>query len=345
MTLVADFQRSSFQSLLKLPPSLKSALFGAPKCAPEGYAMDLDMHMLLSLSNVFHQADWPTLGPQKARAMMDDQGAVISRPVPTHISFHDEVLRLPGRVIRARVYRDKSLSGPLPIIVYYHGGGYVFGSLRSHHNECAHLADLTRSVVVAVDYRLSPEHAFPAAPDDGLASYLWVHERAASFGGDPARMAVAGDSAGGNLSTVICLDLKGDPRMPIFQCLIYPPTDFTRSTPSHEYFRDGFFLTRRSIDWFFDQYMPLGNLTHPRASPQFAESHKGLPPALIVTAGFDPLRDEAKVYADTLSAAGVTVTYKCFEGLFHGFFSMSMIPAAHDAFVYIADALRDALAA
>lgn len=361
MAFLIEAQRRFAQSLSRLPEPALRALAGEPVRSPEGFVLDREMQIILRLSNVFGHGDWSRFGVHEARRFLDATSAILQARPGGAVSIHDEVIRVkagsaPGSssgsasgrssgVIRARVYRDETATGTLPIIVFYHGGGFVLGSLRSHDGECRAIALGTGAMVVAVDYRLAPEHPFPAAVDDALAAYLWVLEKAPSLGGDPGRIAVAGDSAGGNIAAVVARDLRDHPRRPVFQCLIYPATDFTRSHPSHRHFREGFFLTEKSIDWFLDSYMPRGaDRRHPRASPLFGDSHADLPPALVMTAGFDPLRDEGRAYAEALRAAGVRVEYSCHEGLVHGFFSMSDgIGAARVAFDEIIASLRAAL--
>lgn len=347
MAFDVEAQRALFQGLVGLPPGALRALAGAPVRSPEGFVLDAEIQIMLRLTNLFGHSDWSRFGVHKARRMLDHTSAILHARPGGSLAVHDEVIRVKGGAIRARVYREEGASGALPVIVYYHGGGFALGSLRSHDGECRAMALRTGAVVVSVDYRLAPEHPFPAAVDDGAAAYLWAAEHAASLGGDPARMVVAGDSAGGNIAAVVALDLRDHPRRPAFQCLLYPATDFTRSLPSHQHFKEGFFLTRRSMDWFLGNYLPPGaDPTHPRASPLFARDLRGLPPALVVTAGFDPLRDEGHAYAEALQAAGVRTEYRCHEGLVHGFFNLSAGPrAAGAAFDEILASLRAAVAA
>jgi acetyl esterase len=209
------------------------------------------------------------------------------------------------------------------------------------------LASKAGVAVVSVDYRLAPEHRFPAAVDDAVSATRWVLANAASVGVDPEAVAVGGDSAGGTLAAVVAQALRGEARAPSFQLLVYPLTDLRGGTASRAYFRDGYFLTERSIDWYTQQYIPdVAQHTDPRASPLLAHDFAGLPPALVVTAGFDPLRDEARDYADRMRAAGVEVEYLCSDGSMHGYFHTSgAIRESARVIDIVASRLRGALSA
>jgi acetyl esterase len=345
MSFLIESQRRFATVLSRLPPAALRALAGEEIRSPEGYLLDVQVQALVRLGDKLGHGEWAHLGAVKARRSMDVSSQVLGARPAGRLSIHDEVIRVKGGVVRARVYRPEERSGPLPIVVFYHGGGFVLGSLRSHEGECKALALGANAIVVAVDYRLAPEHRFPTAVDDGVAAYLWVAENAAALGGDARRMAVAGDSAGGNIAAVVARDLRHHANKPIFQLLVYPAVDFTRSLPSHRHFSKGFLLTKASIDWFLESYMEgSSDWTHPRASPLLDGDHAGLAPALVLTAGFDSLRDEGKAYADALSAAGVRVEHRCHEGLVHGFFSMSAgVDAAGRALEEIIASLRSAL--
>lgn len=236
---------------------------------------------------------------------------------------------------------------PLPVLVFFHGGGWVFGSRDTHDGICRHLAAKTPCLVVSVEYRLAPEHKFPAAVEDAIAATKWAAANAASLGGDPKRLAVGGDSAGGNLAAVVALHARdhGGPQIR-FQLLIYPSVDFTAAGGSIDRFAEGYFLTKAGIEkckaWYLNGPQDFRDW---RASPIFAKSFAGLPPAFLFTAGFDPLLDEGKAYADKLKAAGVPVEYKCYEGMIHGFLRMGRV--LDQALVALDDsaaALRRALA-
>jgi acetyl esterase len=242
--------------------------------------------------------------------------------------------------------RPVAAPGPLPLLVYLHGGGWVIGDLDTHDVLCRCLADAAGCAVLAVDYRLAPEHRFPAAVDDCVAALRWARANAAALGADPARIAVGGDSAGGNLSAVVCLALReaGEPQ-PALQLLIYPATDQRAVAPSHTANGQGYLLTRDSVRYYAGHYLGEDPSIRDdwRASPLRAARHDGLAPALVLTAGYDPLRDEGRQYADALSAAGVPCQYVCFERQIHGFITMGRVIAeANTAVALCGTVLRQA---
>ncbi|MFI6319053.1 alpha/beta hydrolase [Nonomuraea sp. NPDC050556] len=233
--------------------------------------------------------------------------------------------------------------GPLPVVVYFHGGGFTLCDLDTHDGVCRDLCRGAEAIVISVDYRLAPEHPYPAGPDDAYAATIWAHEHAAELGGDPSRLAVAGDSAGGNLAAVTALrarDLGGPPIG--FQLLIYPATDAAMDTPSHKENAEGYFLTAAHMRWYWDQYQPSPERrAEPYSSPLHADL-RGLPPALVLTAEYDPLRDEGEAYAVRLAEAGVPVRSVRYDGMFHGFWGMgAFLPAAQEAMDRATEGLRD----
>ncbi len=230
----------------------------------------------------------------------------------------------------ARLYRPERTDGqPLPVLVFFHGGGFVIGDLDTHDNQARRLCRDLQALVVSVDYRLAPEHPFPAPLDDCFAATRSVAEHAAELGGDPTRLAVGGDSAGGNLATTVtqrCRDENG-PTLAA-QLLLYPVTDLsTPDRPSRVENAEGYLLTHDDMTWFESAYVTDEQVTDPLASPLLADL-RGLPPAVVVTAEYDPLRDEGDAYAEALRAAGVPVTHERFDGLIHGFFGMGPLSAA-----------------
>jgi acetyl esterase len=233
----------------------------------------------------------------------------------------------PGGDIRFRRYRPTVVTaGALPTLIYYHGGGFVIGNIETHDSTCRRLANKSRCQVISIDYRLAPEHPFPASTDDGVAAFRHIRDNAASFGVDAARIAVGGDSAGGAIAAVVCQAVRdaGDKQAPAFQMLIYPATDSSKQSASRVAFAEGYFLTKELIDWFWKAYVPTGtDLSDLRLSPLLAKDLKGLPPAFVLTAGYDPLRDEGRAYADRLIDAGIKTTYVNYPGTIHGFFSLT----------------------
>lgn len=227
----------------------------------------------------------------------------------------------PAGDIPIRIYTPEGV-GPFPLLVYFHGGGFVVGSIDGSHDLCRTLCWGAGCTVVSVDYRLAPEHKFPAAPDDCLAATRWAADHAAEFNADPARLAVAGDSAGGNLAAVTALRIRDEGGPPLCgQLLLYPVADYhTPPTPSYLANADGYLLTREMMVWFWGHYLShAGEADDPRAAPLRAPDLAGLPPALVITAEFDPLRDEGERYAERLQAAGVPTVLLRYDGMVHGF--------------------------
>lgn len=262
----------------------------------------------------------------ESRAGFDALTAMIGVQAPEPKSIREIQIPGPNGAIRTLVITPNSeRAGPLPALIYYHGGGWVIGSPESHQREACYYAHAGDCVVVVPDYRLAPEHPFPAAPQDCYAVLEWVAANGAQLGVDGRHIAVGGDSAGGNLSAVVsqmARDRKG-PRIAL-QLLVYPATRMGADTASYRDCGDGYFLTAKAMKWFFDQYLRKPeDWDDPLASPLLAKDLSNLPPALVMTAGFDPLRDEGAEYADRLTEAGVPVEYICYRNQIHGFVSMA----------------------
>jgi len=328
--------RGALVALLALPRPVMRALTGRP-VEIAGQQLDLKMQWLCKLVAATAPESPPVAEVPRMRADIEAIAPLLSGSPGRKVSREDR--RVAGRrgSIRVRIYRPGG-SG-LPVLVYYHGGGWVIGSIESHDGQCARLASDARCVVVSVDYRMAPEHPFPAAVVDALEAFRWVRGHAGELEGDPARVAVGGDSAGASLAAVVSQQCSalGEPG-PSLQLLIYPATDLSREAASYTTYGDGFYLTRARMKWFKDLYVPVEERADVRASPLLNEELAGQPPAHVITAGFDPLRDEGRAYAEALEAAGVSVTYKNYEGVIHGFANMvGRIPAARAAYEDMVD--------
>jgi len=288
--------------------------------------------------------DVPALTPREARAQMDVASLMLGRP-PQVGRVEDRTFPGPAGPVRVRLTAPGG-SGPFPGLVYFHGGGWVVGGLGSHDHLCRAITAASGVSVVSVDYRLAPEHPFPAAVDDAEAAAVWAADHAAELGIDPARLAVGGDSAGGNLAAVVARRARdrGRPRL-AFQLLIYPIADSDMDTPSYLENAEGYLLTRAAMAWYWGQYVPdPGRRRDPDASPLRAADLSGLPPALVVTAGHDPLRDEAEAYARRLTDAGVPVRLAAYPGMIHGFLRRyTQFDQGKAALAEIAAALKEAL--
>ena len=291
-----------------------------------------------------------TLAPPQAREAYVMR-RTLSQPKPPEVSVVRELQADgPHGPIPLRLYRPLGSDGAtlLPVLVYFHGGGWVIGDLDSHDTACRELANGSGCAVVSVDYRLAPEHRFPAAVDDALAATRWVHANAAALKVDPRRIAVGGDSAGGNLAAVVALAARDAGDLPIaFQLLIYPATDQRRGAPSHTTNGEGYLLTRDSIGYYHDHYLAADGSQDLdwRASPLLHGDHARLPPAFVLVAGYDPLRDEGVQYAQKLSEAGSRAALVSFERQIHGFALMGrVLDEANTAVHLCAAQLKQALA-
>jgi len=323
--LPTSVERATTLAVMALPPRVLRVIAGPPRRTDEGYEMDLQMQVLMRLIELLRVPPMHAGSVARARATMDRAAPTLDFELRAGVSVRDTTVAGAAGRLPVRVYVPASLRGvaAAPGLVYFHGGGWVVGSLASHDRVCRVLADEAGVVLVAVDYRLAPEHPFPAAAEDAVAAVRAILADAGAFGIDPSRVAVAGDSAGGNLSAVVAQALRDDARRPVFQALIYPGTDMTRSMRSHAQLRKSFFLSRDATDWYLERYMgKSGAERAPRASPLFASDVSRLPPALVITAGFDPLRDEGRAYAEKMAAAGVRVEHVCVEGMPHGFLTL-----------------------
>lgn len=313
---------------LAAPPATLARL-GGPPPEVDGRILHPSVRALLGLAE--------RLGTRQSDAVEDMRAEMVrlarlGLPVRTDVHVADRVIDGPGGPLALRCYRPATTRAVPPVYVYAHGGGWVTGDLETHDATCRLLAAEGGCAVVAVHYRRAPEHRFPAAIDDVLAAYRWVHERAGELDVDPTRVGLMGDSAGGNLAAAVAL-LVRDLDLPsaAAQCLVYPAVDMTMSSHSHRSLAAGYGLDHEGMVRYRAMYLPSEELwTDPRVSPLFAADHAGLPPALVVTAGFDPLRDDGTVYADVLRAAGVPARERCYDDQIHGFFGMGVLPGGMD---------------
>ncbi len=287
----------------------------------------LDYKLAAGLKLIYEPPDTLNFTPQQLRQQQAEEASTSKEALSTLAKVKDTVSITNQGPVPLRIYIPES-TRPLPVIVYYHGGGFVFGTLNEYDALCARLAHDIPAMVISVAYRLAPEHPYPAAVTDAYAAFLWTYEHAKNFGGDSTRMAVMGDSAGGNLAAVVAQmarDLQG-PSIN-YQVLLYPPTNSTdHDTDSYKKFGKGFGLTRDRVIWYTDMYLPhINDRYEPYASPLLATDFRNLPPALIMVAGFDPLRDEGQAYGEKLKNAGVPTQLLTYPDVVHGFISVELL--------------------
>lgn len=308
-------------------------------------ALDVGVRRVLRQLQESGFTDYRSLSWHGARELLE----TLSRdlPSPPVESVTDLVIQeTNGDPLPIRVYRPLRADTSPPVVAFFHGGGFVMGGLETHDAMCRSLANASGAVVASVGYRLAPENSFPAAVDDAWTAVCWLAANAEEFGADGDRLAVAGDSAGGNLAA-IATQLARQSGWPSirFQVLIYPAVDARLGWQSMDTFADGYLLTRRDLEWFYDSYSPPASRLDWKVSPLLAPRMDNLPPALVITAESDPLRDEGNAYAERLRDAGVPATLMCFEGMVHGFVGMpaALVPAAERALRLSGKALAHAL--
>jgi acetyl esterase len=308
-------------------------------------AVDPQIQIVLDLVKKAAYPDYGMLDPVTARQQFEQTAPILdARPVAVH-RVEDLTLAGPGGSLLVRCYTPRASDQPLPMLLWFHGGGFVIGSVNSYDAICRQLCLQADCMVLSVDYRLAPEHPFPAAVEDCFAALNWAVVQGAALGGDPKRIALAGDSAGGNLATVCSILARdaGGPELAL-QCLIYPCTAAEPETASHHRFAEGYILSRQSIQWFYRHYLahPDGRNDY-RYAPLLADDLSGLAPTLLILADHDPLYDEGRAYGERLQAAGNQIEIVDYPGMVHAFYSMSnAVDAAKDALARSARALRTA---
>jgi acetyl esterase len=302
---------------LGLPEPVQRLLAGR-RVTSDGQTLAVDTQLMLRLERLVREPSTADLPVADGRRLLVKHAAIAGRDQP--IGAVREV-RVGER--RGRLYVPSGVSTPGPLLVFFHGGGWVYGDLDSHDPPCRFLAERSGVRVLSVEYRLAPEHPFPAGLDDAVAAYRWVTENAASLGADVTRLGVGGDSAGGNLATVTAIEAAQEGLPLAFQLLVYPGTDASTETDSRRRFGHDLYLTQEFIDRSLDRYVPdPARRADPRVSPLLADIPAGLAPAYVATAGFDPLRDEGEAYARKLADAGIAVELRRFSDQIHGFLNV-----------------------
>jgi acetyl esterase len=317
--------RVTLRALPKIPDRVKRLLLGGRTITIDGNTLDTTLQLMLALQRssrvggLVASADIAV-----ARSQLRKLAAIIAPPIAVGVT--DIALPGPAGPMRARHYTPVDIPANTesaePLLVFFHGGGFSIGDIETHDGLCRLLCRDGGVHVLSVDYRLAPEHKAPAALQDCYAAYRWALEHATELGADPTRIAVGGDSAGGNLATVVSRQARNDGvQLPILQLLLYPVTQFGGETRSMTLFADGYYLAKDDMDWFRDNYLSGASVAcaDPSVSPLRADDLSGLPPALLVTGGFDPLRDEGNQYAEALAAAGVAVDHRQYGSMAHAF--------------------------
>ncbi len=339
-------QRTLVHSFKYLPKSWLLKMSGGEPISMGGRTLHPMMQVVWAQATAAGAPDYDSVQPSDIRNGMAE-GAALLEIKPRQMS-RVETRMIPGLGgdIPVRLYWPRDLPDDAAIVLWFHQGGFVVGSAELSEPFCTLLADEAKVIVANVDYRLAPEHKYPAQAEDAMAAYDWALANAADLGSDPARIVVAGDSAGGNLASMIPYQAKAQGKqLPIYQILVYAWLTTKQAMPSYETYATAYPLSKDLMDWFGSLcFTDDGQRNDPRLSALDQEDCSFIPPTMIMTAGFDPLTDEGKAYADKLAAAGVDVKFKCFDGLTHSFTMMGgAVPEAHAANLEIARTLRDAL--
>jgi acetyl esterase len=347
-TVPIGVEKVAVRALGALPASVKRRIAGPP-LRLDGLELDLDTQLLLRLAERNPPPPLSQRTPAQIRADLRHSTAVVSaRPIPL-ADVRDTTVTGAAGQLRARMYTPEEALAEQegPLVLYFHGGGWICGDLDTHDQACRALAQSSGARVLSVDYRLAPEHPFPAPVEDALAAFHYVVANAATLEVDPLRIAIAGESSGGHLAAVTAQQAAAaSGPQPIFQLLTYPVTDLANESESRRTFAKGFLLTKEDLEWYERQFLGESRDRHdPRASPLLAPDLSGCAAALVVTAGFDPLRDEGEAYAQALKDAGVNARHRRYPGYIHGFTHPSAIGrGAREALAEIGGVLRKALA-
>lgn len=339
-----SFQATLVKLMMKLPKGMLVKMAGGRPLELGGRTMD--PHFQFIAHGAAKQPPMSSLTPQEGRAASAAGLAMFSAPLPAGVTSEDSKIELADRNIPIRIYRPAGQDPNIPLMVFYHFGGGVIGDLDTCHAFCGMLASICKGPVVSVDYRLAPEHKWPAGLDDAIAAYEWGLKHAEDFGAPPGQAAIGGDSMGGNFSAIVAQEMKRDHKpQPVLQLLIYPAVVAFSDLPSMHVYGETYPLSKDTMDWFMAQYIPEGaDPEDVRISPINESNLEGLAPAIVITAGFDPLVDQGKAYADRLNDAGVDAEYRCYDSLAHGFTAfMGVSPAAEKACREIAAMVRAAL--
>ncbi len=345
--LAAAVERRVLHRLVNLPPRTQLRLAGGRPVAVDDDVLDPGIQLILTLQRRRGLVTLNAGTPERTRRWMREQ-ARLTAGAPTAVgAVRDLTVDGADGPLPARHYVPPGGGQGRPLLLFLHGGGFVVGDLDGHDEPCRLLCRHADVHVLSVDYRLAPEHPFPAAVEDACAGWRWAYDHAADLGADPDRVAIGGDSAGANLATVAAyLAVRAGGPAPAGQLLIYPPTDYHSPWESRKLFADGLLLTAADIEWFHGHYVAADGDPHDvRHSPLRADDLSGMPPAVLVTAAFDPLRDEGEAYADALRAAGTTVVSWRVPGMVHGFLNLTTLSRpAREAVIELAGATRALLA-
>ena len=329
------------QYIFKLPNWLLIKISGKKLIEIGKRALHPPYQLLLKL-NENAAVDYDSITPEEFRSAFSQD--IVPKKLPKDITWKDHEIGVDGGSIKIREYQPPVAEDKSPALVYFHGGGWVIGDVDSHHELTANLCKKLGVKIFSVDYRLSPEYKFPIPFNDCFDAYDWISNHAELLGVDPEMISVGGDSAGGNLATSICVERKKKEKpLPNAQLLIYPATDLRLVTNSMiKDCNEGYVLTEELMKWFVDHYLDSDQLKNdPRVSPLLAEKLDGLPPALIITAGFDPLRDEGLQYSEKMKQENVTVVYKEYPAYIHGFFNMLEVPGINNSIDEICEEFKE----